>query len=99
MFNFVNKDDPNYRPNYGSTYIKRQLDVLAGVIPLEDVRINDQAILVNNYRRTMQLHHHQKGHQDLLASFRMKYKSNSLLLDQNPLDLLSPLHNLGSSNG
>lgn len=47
MFNFVNKDDPNYRPNYGSTYTKRQLDVLAGVIPLEEVRINDLAILVN----------------------------------------------------
>lgn len=47
MFNFVNKDDPNYRPNYGSTYTKRQMDVLAGIIPLEEVRINDLAILVH----------------------------------------------------
>ena len=43
MFNFVNKDDPNYRPNYGSTYTKRQMDVLAGIIPLEFVPINTKA--------------------------------------------------------
>jgi hypothetical protein len=43
MINLVNKDDPNYRPNYGSTYTKRQMDVLAGIIPLEFVPINTKA--------------------------------------------------------
>ena len=52
MINLVNKDDPNYRPNYGSTYTKRQMDVLAGIIPLEFVPINTKAnrITKNNRR-------------------------------------------------
>ena len=46
-FNFVNKDDPNYRPNYGDAYTKRQQDILADIIPLEKVRLNELGILVN----------------------------------------------------
>ena len=47
MISYVNKDDPNYCPNYGNTYTKRQLEILAGAISLEDIRINDLAILKN----------------------------------------------------
>lgn len=46
-FNFVIKESPDYRPNYGKTYTERQLNILAGTIPLEDVRINELAIIKN----------------------------------------------------
>lgn len=44
-FFFNNKDDPNYRPNYGSSYTKRQQSILDGLIELDDIRPNELSIL------------------------------------------------------
>lgn len=44
-FNFENKDDPNYRYNYGDTYTERQQAILAGTIPLESVRACELSVL------------------------------------------------------
>ena len=45
-FSFVNRDDPNYRPSYGTTYSQKQMDILYGVIPLDNVRINELTVLM-----------------------------------------------------
>ena len=49
---FVNKDDPNYRPTYGSRYTQRQIDILNGVLAIDEVRLNELSIL---YRKADQL--------------------------------------------
>lgn len=38
---YVNKDDPNYRYNYGKKYTERQLKILNGIIPYQTVRSTD----------------------------------------------------------
>ncbi len=43
---FVNKDDPNYKPNYGTKYTERQLAIIAGELPLESLRLNDLQIII-----------------------------------------------------
>jgi len=49
---FQNKDDPNYRPNYGSTYTTRQQNILDGLIDLKYIRPNELSII---YRKAEQM--------------------------------------------
>jgi len=44
-FRFVNRDDPNYEPNYGNTFTERQLAILEGKVPLSEVRVNELTVL------------------------------------------------------
>ena len=51
-FSFENKDDPNYKPHYGSEYTPRQIDILSGKILAKDIRLNELSIL---YRKAEQI--------------------------------------------
>lgn len=44
--NFVNKEDPSYRPTYGKILTEKQMLILNGTIPLEEVRPNEVTILL-----------------------------------------------------
>lgn len=43
---FVNKDSPDYKPNYGTQYTKRQQMILNELIPLDQVRLNELTIII-----------------------------------------------------
>ncbi len=44
---FVNKDSPDYKPNYGKTFTERQLKILNEEIPLDQVRLQEIAVIKN----------------------------------------------------
>jgi len=44
--NFVNKEDPSYKPTYGKILTEKQMLILNGTIPLEEVRPNEVTILL-----------------------------------------------------
>ena len=44
---YVNRDDPNYvRPKNTNPYTEKQKDILAGIIPLELVGVNELTVLL-----------------------------------------------------
>lgn len=45
-FRFTNKDDPNYCPQYGTTFTERQQRILDGLIPLDEVRLTELSVLI-----------------------------------------------------
>lgn len=44
---FENKDDPNYKPHYGTAYTNRQQSIIDGKIPLETVPMRELGLLAN----------------------------------------------------
>ena len=43
---FVNKDSPDYKPNYGSQLTNRQQMILKEEIPLDQVRVNEITVII-----------------------------------------------------
>lgn len=44
---FVNKDAPDYKPNYGSKFTERQQMILSEQIPLNQFRLNEITIILH----------------------------------------------------
>jgi len=45
-FRYTNHNSPEYKPQYGSTYTQRQLDIIEERIPLSKVRLNELTLLM-----------------------------------------------------
>lgn len=43
---FMNKDDPNYRYNYGTTYTERQMKILNGEIDIFTIKANEIKFII-----------------------------------------------------
>lgn len=43
---FMDKDSPDYRPNYGRKYTERQIKIIQDEIPLDEVRLNELSIIL-----------------------------------------------------
>ena len=48
---FVNKDDPDYRPNYGKVYTERQLKIMNEELPLEEFTQGELTLLTRKAER------------------------------------------------
>lgn len=79
-FNFRDKDDPSYNP-FGSTYTTRQEKILAEEIPLEEIRKNELAVLVQkaermgdiaNYEIAMELYDRKNAPPEYTPSYTQK---------------------------
>ena len=44
---FEDKDDPNYKPHYGTSYTERQQSIIDGKLPLDSVPMRELGLLAN----------------------------------------------------
>lgn len=60
-FNFVNKDDPSYQPNYGKCYTERQKQILAEELAVEDIPCHEITLLINKARSLSDIDGYEKA--------------------------------------
>ncbi len=58
FFRYADKSSPDYTPQYGKKYTARQVDILAGRLPLNDTYLNELSILYRKAERLGDTEHY-----------------------------------------